>query len=257
MKYLITLIVIFSATMVYSINYGNIYIPKNTENCLVLIEKFNIDTTGDKLYKPYGTGFIIKDTLGTNFIITNRHVFINRKEISVRFNYLEKNKIKNIRRRCTLIDENGKYNWIAHSDTIIDLALISAPANISYYYLSIKRIKMFNDVELGDPVLFLGFPLANIFRSDINTPLARSGIVSFKTHQDMLSSDIILLDAVSMGGNSGSPVLSSPKKDDSNISIIGVISGHINMENSNLGICIPADRILELIDQYYNSPKEE
>ena len=239
-----------------------IYLPKNVENCLITFEKIGTTLGNDRIYIPHGTGFAIRDSVsGAMYAVTNRHIIDSRDSIFVRFNMLRGENVFGSRMTLRLMLD-GKRTWVPHPDSSIDLAVVPLPS-IKIYYIGSERLKSYMEVKLGDPVLFLGFPLLEAAIGDMNYPLVRSGIVSFKTshdivnpvtHEVIVESDHILIDGTIMSGNSGSPVLSIPKSGKKKITLIGVLSSHIFKINSGesyqLGICIPAERITEVINKY-------
>ena len=118
-----------------------------------------------------------------------------------------------------------------------------------------------SQVEIGSPIYFLGFPFgvgSKIgfkgigFASDLKVnPLARGGIVAWKSE----SSNQFLIDGVSYGGNSGSPVFIQPNLSTNDAGFIGMVLGHLSDPNYNtdtadfnygLARCIWVDEILKV-----------
>jgi S1-C subfamily serine protease len=273
---LLLIVIIFGPYL----SYAQVYIPINLENCLVTFENVSLDSTGTVYFTPHGTGFIVwDDSLKSIFIISNRHIFGTRDSIVVKINSVDKsNKIIGNRYTCYL-SKNGKTLLMNHPDSTIDLAIFAFifKDSLDLFPLEMKRFKMLKDIKLGDPVLFLGFPLPEAAMGEMNYPIVRQGVVSFISKNDiipvgtnkcLIESNHILIDGNIMPGNSGSPVLSiSSYKSGEMASFIGVISSHLYEDRANsmlrsigieqgldykLGICIPADRVKELI-QYYET----
>jgi len=277
------LFIVFFITVIFApiVSISQLYIPKNIENSLVTFEKTGVDSAGNIVYFPHGTGFIYYDiSAEKTFIITNRHVLENRDSIMVRVNVLDTVSNEIIGGRWIIrLRVKDRNSWTVHPDSIIDLAIALAKIPASTYALDSGRLKSFDEVKLSDPVLFLGFPVLEAALGDVNYPIVRSGIVAFKSLNDianpvtkkiLVHKNHILLDAQIMNGNSGSPVLSTPKDGDDRVSLIGVISSHLfKLEkvkdpigqklklrqeiDYNLGICIPADKIIELLKEYQSS----
>jgi S1-C subfamily serine protease len=257
--------------------FAQVHLPVFSENCIVTIENAELDSLGKYHFMPHGTGFLVMDdSTNTVFLISNRHVFGNRDSIIIRVNVNNKSGgIIGERYICYLI-KNGKRQIMVHPDSTIDLGILYVPfINENIYPVETSRFKLLKDVRLGDPVLFLGFPLAMAAIGDMNYPLVRQGIVSYisinnifdpTTKKCLLASDHILIDGNIMPGNSGSPVFSvSSLTLMEKASFIGVISSHLYEDRANvyanalgikqdydykLGICIPADRVKELIEYY-------
>jgi hypothetical protein len=113
----------------------------------------------------------------------------------------------------------------------------------------------------------VGFPLVapealKLTGKRINHPVVRYGVVACISREDVRSlanpellillKNMLLINATSLQGNSGSSVISTAKQRSDKASIIGVVQGHFShgetRENLDLGIVIPTDRIQEIID---------
>jgi S1-C subfamily serine protease len=274
------LFTLFMVAIGVSISWAEVYLPGNMENSLVTFEKTVIDSTdGSSVIIPHGTGFLVSsDSITAYYIITNRHILEGRDSILVRVNKIDalSHSVVGIRHMLPL-KVNGFSIYMGHPDPNVDLAIVVYPHNEAVYSLPSDRLKMLDNVKLGDPVLFLGFPLLEAAIGDLNYPITRKGVVSYISHNDVLAykSNVILIDKGRilidgniMPGNSGSPVLSvSSTETDEKASLIGVMSGHLErselMANQlsklfgltttidyKLGICIPADRVKELLTAY-------
>ncbi len=125
---------------------------------------------------------------------------------------------------------------------------------------SIPKSHYENMINLGrgDPVYFIGFPQRlgtytgygrqQLFKSDLPNHLVRQGIISLITEDQ----SEFLIDAFSYGGNSGGPVfkLGNPRKGKKGFTLIGIITGHLNMKEGNMGLatCFSINKILELVE---------
>lgn len=244
-----------------TIDAEEVHLPKNFEHCLVLFEKRLMP---DSAFIAHGTGFILADTLHEKaYIITNRHLIIGRDSIFAKFNIKDSSRIEGVRKTLYLI-QNGEEQWTGHADTLIDLAVIDISRLLpNYYFVSPSRFKLINDVKLGDDIFFLGFPLAEIVADNINYPMLRSGTVAYKTQNHIVNmqgsiivpNTHILIDGQSMGGFSGSPILSTPIMGERLSSVIGIISSHVTWREDSaivdprLAVCVPSDYIIELLGQ--------
>jgi hypothetical protein len=153
-----------------------------------------------------------------------------------------------------------------------------------------SQIKQKNQIRLGEDVYFLGFPFmigtytgyqiptaygalqTGDYQEPIYNPVLRSGIVGWKSNNHKK----FLLDALSYGGNSGSPIFTKVKLEAglkiSPPHLIGMVIGHLGEEanielpksntpdektvpvvkpigNSGLAICLWIDDILEVVDK--------
>ena len=230
-------------------------IPVNFEDAAVIIERWNADGA----VKTHGTGFFYHDTAsGPPFLVSNNHIFVGQDSLQVRFNNIDG---VSETYTLTLIDDSGNTSWTAHPDTNVDLAVLQVPSNFRIRVIDSPRLKPVSEISLGDVVYFIGFPLTESTTDEKVYPLLRHGVVSYVVKEEfsvggpkVYPKGTILIDATSLGGNSGGPVISSPRAGTSENSFIGVIQGHISIgqkaENADLGIVVPAECIPEAIAQY-------
>jgi S1-C subfamily serine protease len=262
---LVLVVTLAFAVQVESQVSPGLYLPKGSENSMVTFEKFVTEPDGIH-YVPHGAGFLL-GYKSSVYLVTNRHVLEHRDSIAVRFNMPTDSGAVGRRLVCYLV-RGGKRIWFAHPDTSVDLAIIEAPPDLKFSVLDEGRLKMMKEIHLGDPVLFLGYPIQT--ESDMNFPIVRSGIVAFKTIRGLqfngpngftIDPSTILLDAVVLPGNSGSPVLSTYKEGGDRVTLIGVLSSHLaeirsapfegaGEKSLDLGVCIPSDRVVEVIDAF-------
>lgn len=228
----------------------SVTIPRNFEDVAAIIEKW--DDNG--LIKTHGTGFFYKDSAtSTPYLITNRHLLVGHDSLQVRFNSPDGYRI---RTTLNLLNSQSRVPfWRAHPDTNIDLAILPVLKTLRVRILDSPRAKPSSEVSLGDIVYFIGFPIPAV--GDKVYPLLRHGVVAYVFHEETTFGDkvypkgTILIDGTSLGGNSGGPVISLPRQGGSRASYIGVIQGHLTVggENADLGIVIPAERLIELVSQ--------
>jgi S1-C subfamily serine protease len=254
------------ATLTVVTNAQIAFIPMGVVDVVVSIEK-PVIINGQVQEIPHGTGFFFQDsTTGAVFLVTNRHILAGHDSLSVRFNIAD-----GTTRRFTLLlqTKDRKATWLAHRDTTIDVAIIPVPDRAGQVkIIDSPRLKSLSEIEPGDEVYFIGFPLAEYAGQTRVYPVFRHGIVAYIAQETILSlmkadsvilqKGMILVDATSMGGNSGGPVISNPRKGTERASLIGIIQGHLsignNSENADLGIVVPADRIAEIIRDFTQRP---
>lgn len=92
-----------------------------------------------------------------------------------------------------------------------------------------------NDFYAGQEIIFAGFPAgigtqngffdSNMYRDMKTNPLFRKGIISWTSE----NADMFLVDGLSYGGNSGSPVFSIPEGNTEG-KFLGMVVGHLNDE---------------------------
>ena len=191
----------------------------------ILLEK----QEGDSIV-PYGTGFTLWNYSNPDYpiVITAGHLIRNKSELFISVNadssfisYLKKQNADTV-----ILTQNklrAKLKFFEHPvpsfivDTtndvgifLIDLATTGKSINTGdsirfadFMVIPRSRIKLHNDVSLGDELYFVGFPFG-IGASLKIEPVIRSGSVAWLSE----SSPEFLLDAFSFGGNSGSPIFS-------------------------------------------------
>ena len=236
-----------------------------------------------------GTGFIVgrkeKDdpSFSTHYIITNKHVVKNQKQIFVRFNSLSDSFIKDY--LVNLYDEDGKAEFTYHPDhktdiiaiqiipqTLINDKSIWGSFDLENHALTLKQMQE-TGVEEGCLVYSLGFPMNLV--DDIKAPICRLGCISRVSDafiKEGREKPTFLVDAQTFPGNSGGPIISRPEyisingtPNNTNANLIGILSAYIpyretlysrqtgnarmiQEENSGLTIVHPVDRIKEVVE---------
>jgi hypothetical protein len=104
-------------------------------------------------------------------------------------------------------------------------------------------------INLGEDTYFIGFPFG-FGVSDVLEPLLRSGVVSWVSQ----TNNEFLLDAISYGGNSGSPVFTKMTPlNNKRLKpyFIGMVVGHYSSEYDNIGLarCVYIEDIIEVINE--------
>jgi hypothetical protein len=154
---------------------------------ILILSLFSVLLSGQSV--STGTGFFITDS---GHIITCAHVIEGASRIVIK------------------IDNREYVAEVLSMEERIDLALIKINYRNPFHF----RIANFNDVNLGDRINVLGFPLSSILGSDIKLT---DGIVSSKSG---LESDQtrFQISAPIQPGNSGGPIFLS------DFSVIGIAS---------------------------------
>lgn len=237
------------------------FIPQGTEDVVVVIEK-TIPAKSAPLFITHGTGFFLTDSAGNTFLVTNRHILQGHDSLFVRFNFVDGSSTRRVLR---LKRPDGTDFWKGDADTMVDLAAVPIPDWLSKFrYIDCMRIKPIREVKAGDPVYFVGFPLLEytgrervygVFRHGIVSYIAKEAITSILNPDSIImTKGMILIDATSLGGNSGSPVLSTPRAGDKRASLIGVVSGHLAIDSADdniaLGRVEPAERLTGILASF-------
>jgi hypothetical protein len=231
------------------------------EEILKTIVLFRIpNSVGDMV--PHGTGVLL-NVENIYVLVTCKHIVLDEKggkkilNLEAVVNRTDGTKsIKNI----DLIQKQFGLRWFFHSNSNVDIAI--SPVAIEEGKDDIKTfrykdISKSEDINLGDDVFFLCFPLGiGVEDFDKISPLVRTGIVSQKRRGNSY-----LIDANVYPGSSGSPVFFRPtiaKRNPPNmdlgvmrrIKMIGIVNQSINLgiDNSGLGIVQSCDLLAEIIE---------
>lgn len=174
-----------------------------------------------------GTGFLVGRPITNDqgvkvyhtFLVTNKHVLANKKNILVRFNTTQGT---NIIDYPIDLEPNNSPVWIGHPSQEIDVAVFNVNPdvlkndevkfsffNLDTHVLDVATMKQ-DGVSEGDSIFILGFPMG-IVSTQINHVVSRSG--SIARIRDVLNNQqsSFLIDANIFPGNSGGPVITRPE----------------------------------------------
>ena len=217
------------------------------------------------------------------FLVTNKHVLVGKNSVKVRFNPHSSEPAKDY--NISLIN-NGNKTWTGHQTEEIDVAAININARILVdegmkfkYFMSdsnILHIEQMAEKGMteGDFIYVLGFPM-ELVDSDRQYVIARSG--SIARIRDVLEKrrNDFIVDSFVFPGNSGGPVVSKPEfvsiKGTQSLDrayLIGIVSSSLSYldtaislqtkrprvifeENSGLTVVVPADFIMETIEDCF------
>jgi hypothetical protein len=246
---------------------------------------------------PIGTAFILQQPIPhkTNqfipLIVTAKHVLNNRKKIFIRFNSLDPSGPVLV--ELDLLKAKSENDYWEHPDIGVDIALIRTPHFLTTTYEAIpidfiatKRTFADEEIKPTDRILFPGL-LRNFFGKHINYPVVKDGSIALiptekvplkvMNGNNVISTDqeIILINAITIPGFSGSPVFLAPviRSKNKNMTfggkplLLGIMSGFFPSEpretikyettdakflfeeNSGIAIVFPSWRIHEILDQ--------
>lgn len=178
------------------------------------------------------------------YLVTNKHVVKDYKEIVVRVNPKAAEPARNFDAR--LVDPaTGGQLWAGHDIAEVDVAVV--PINYKLLLDQQMEVGMFtsdgnaldvagmseSEVSEGDRVFALGFPMGLVGEAR-NTVIVRGGVVS--RIRDTLATPTapFMVDTVVFPGNSGGPVVSQPEmisiqgtKSHPSAHLIGIIAGYV------------------------------
>ncbi|MDO9581229.1 MAG: serine protease, partial [Bacteroidales bacterium] len=132
------------------------WLPDEWSKTTVLIERREIREEKEE-FIPTGTGFLI-DYKTKHFLVTCRHV-VNSKEddLFVCFN-LKNGQIA--RRSILQIKKQHNIDWIFHrSEDVAMIVFGIDETNDELKKLPKDLFENFNDLEVGDDIFFLGYPM--------------------------------------------------------------------------------------------------
>ncbi|MVM33602.1 hypothetical protein GO755_26425 [Spirosoma sp. HMF4905] len=133
--------------------------------------------------------------------------------------------------------------------------------------LDIEATRNLAEIGIANEVYLMGYPtslgLTHSKYFDITRPLIRKGIISGVNMKE----GTFIIDCPSYQGNSGGPIIE--QGEDGYFRVIGLVSQYIPYEtiwynnreriknveiaNSGFSVCVPFDKITELIEQHINS----
>lgn len=268
-------------------------IPPHYLNSVVSIEVEGKDEKGESKIISIATGFLVGKAIGKSndkgplyrlFLITNRHVFYDKKtdrflkDVFFRFNTLDN---KSHYFRVNLLKNDKTPLWLTHPNNKVDLAVLPIngrvinDAKIEYYFfcdtdLIFAREFKEKNITTGDGLFILGFPLSISGRAK-NFVIVRQGIIA-RVDEEVLEEGFYYIDAAAYPGNSGGPVIHKPEvvaitgtNSNSSAGLVGVVSTGetysdvavskqtgeakiIFTEQTGLVRVIPAELIFEIVD---------
>lgn len=237
-----------------------------------------------------GTGFLYGLSVGTAdkdgnplysvFLISNKHVFLDFREIWIKLNADDRSQSKDY--KASLVARNGRKLWIGHPDTEVDVAALALNAAFlrqdkRKFEFFIDETSVLTDEKLaatslaeGDGVFLLGFPMGMVDK-DRPYVICRSGSIARITDVRNGHGKEILVDGMVFPGNSGGPVVTKPElasiaglEPYKQSSLLGIVSSYVPYqeiacssqtgrprmifeENSGLTSVVPAGLIRETV----------
>ena len=260
--------------------------------CVSRITSVFTDPLGTEIKKE-GTSFSLNDVKGRDAIVTNAHM--------LDLNYGQKDsKYKDFRWTGSMLERIGKDAdglpnkpmkfWVPathnsvlrHSNAENDVAVIFAPQVMNLdrsvnrsvdYCVSLNDVasaeELYRDLLPFDTIAFPGFP--PWYSKDGPRAIIRGGSIASDPrypyrHTGIENQDVLLYEAFSFGGSSGSPVFAIPKVPPVNVNpntenrfrrllVVGVNAGHLNDksgvvdQHSGLSYLVKSNVIHEIIGQ--------
>lgn len=216
-----------------------------------------------------GTGFLV-GYRGKSFLVTARHVVTENDSVHTPtvplLNLVLGFETKGGGLGGSRIDEHQMklgVNWVFPQQRDIDLAItpLGVENHADVKWFSEKDFASWDDLQTGDDVFYLGFPLR--ITPDVRIiPLTRRGNIALLIEEGLTLSNhtypkhSLLLDSMALPGNSGSPIFSKARLElhEGSICLIpprflGVIIEAI--ENANLAVGLAATHVKSLLEEAY------
>lgn len=236
-----------------------------------------------------GTGFLVgrkeqdNPDLSTVYIITNKHVVRNQRQLYVRFSNNGAVGVKDLpmplvnKENAKIYSEHPFPNVDIVAIQIVPQVILDNNLSLNFFVLDDHSL-MLNQmqstgVDEGSLVYALGFPM-NLVDNSVKAPLCRLGCISrvADAFVNPQSAATFLVDAQTFPGNSGGPIVSRPElisidgtPKNTSANLIGILSAYIpyretlysrqtgrdrmiQEENSGLTIVHPVDRIKEVVE---------
>lgn len=197
-------------------------------------------------WKCLGAGVLVDfDTAYESvFLVTNRHIFLSRDSFQVEMRSYHS-------RDSLVVYQEISFRLVkasAFCPSTKDSDFVAIPISRSeakergMTSIQYSDMATYEDLNLGDDVEFYGYPSYDAFglsSDEFNVPLVRRGTISFFAVRDFIQGQVngilkgeILIDGISMGGNSGGPVflrlqpMTIPQKGPYRRYMFGIIRGH-------------------------------
>jgi len=263
-------------------------IPNFFKNAVVAL---GVRPMANKDAQWIGTGFIVgkkdpNDPRGTYlYLVTNRHVVINYKSMTVCVNKADGTGVLHL--SVNIYDLNGKPCCSMHPQRDVDVVamelnasvLVNAKGQINWFdiddhALTLAKMKQ-SGVDEGCLVYALGFPMG-IVNQRIKAPFLRLGCISrIEDAFRGIGDSSYYVDAQTFPGNSGGPVVNRPANftingtpSNSSSNLIGILSSYlpyreplasrqtnevmmVHRENSGLTKVFPVERIVEVVEMEF------
>lgn len=263
-------------------------LPEHYLDAVVSIERFDKNKI-----EPIATGFLVgffkgefdenKNKLYKTFLVTNRHVFEGKQEVTLRFNTTD----TGFKRYRLILRDGEKDLWFAHQNQKVDIAIMPASTKYlrekegikCYFFGDDEDMAFINDIKKlgisqGDEVFVLGFPMG-IVGEERNYVIVRSGIIARLDDEIISSQAQFLIDSFIFPGNSGGPVILKPTiislegtEPVKRAYLLGVIRSYLTyrdeaislqtgetriifVENAGLAGVVPLDFVRETIERYF------
>jgi len=266
-------------------------IPPFFIDCVVAIG-IQTNNNGSIQKKWIGTGFLYAKFMAVVegnpnesnynvFLVTNKHVLKNQKDIILRFNPQGGQAATDF--PATLENPQGEQLWTGHPNPNTDVAVLSI--NIQMIQAAGMKFSVFksdkdiltkqqlldNQVSEGDFLYVLGFPMG-MMPTDRQHVIVRSGIIARIRDLFENRSESYTIDSLVFPGNSGGPVVYKPElvsiqgtKPLKRAALIGIVKSYIPYqdvaisqqtqrprvifeENSGLANVETVDKIIETIE---------
>jgi len=236
---------------------------------------------GDSTWGLHGCGVLLD--LGYNekrlqFLVTNRHLVDGQDSIKLFGAAFSQEGDTRLHERFEITLDLHHSIMFVPSSPDSDFALIAIPpikGEVAVPSVKIQDVCSLANLQLGEPVRFVGAPRFDeygLYGTKQKFPLVRSGAVAYISTEDVffrgsqkyLLPGMLLIDGVSMGGNSGGPVFTYRNvvvRNDSTgtmelglqCQLIGIVKGHLPAKKTMTLKLSNVPVVSDLIDSLLNT----
>lgn len=199
-------------------------------------DKYLLSTVRLETDTGTGTGFICQltnpkygDLTNIFFLITNKHVIQNAKEMTIKMHKMDSAKANNTTKHIEInldnqeeitLEEDMNSLFYFHPNEKIDIAILNMNQNVLKKFIplllaiEIDSIIPNENSEIGiyDDVTFIGYPNGLYDQKNL-LPIIRKGVFATPYQVDFNHEKIFLIDASVFPGSSGSPVFLFDRQD--------------------------------------------
>ncbi|MCP4547101.1 MAG: hypothetical protein GY835_11600 [bacterium] len=205
----------------------------------------------DDRWRPHGTGVFIDvdSTLPSIFFVTNRHILLSRDSLRVSYKrYIERDSLVIVRTNYAVFHK-GRKDWTIYPDSAdLDFAafVVNRESAAGVQTVGEDELASWDELRYGEEVVFYGYPAYKRFGLDVSAfkfPVARRGAIAYFAQDDILfkgdrimTEKMFLVDGVSIGGGSGSPLfiqrqyITADLKIANDERLAGIVFGHYPFE---------------------------
>lgn len=181
-----------------------------------------------------GSGFIVD---GAGYIVTNDHVVDNGGSITVYLRNSDGNKEEYSAR-------------VVGADDYYDVAVLKIFSDKKGYEFPTVKLGKAEDLIVGEQVVAIGTPQELAYAWTSTVGYVSSSLRNFLEGTSVKAKQYVQFDAAVNGGNSGGPLFDSRGR------VVGIVEKKL-IDNEGIGLAIPIETVVDLINSYIASDREK